>query len=84
MYVRPHFQTRVLYDIICQVTSVAFNRKGDQVFSGCLDNNVHCWDLRRGKVQHVLRGHRDTVTGVRLSPDGNFLLSNAADNSLRK
>jgi hypothetical protein len=66
-----------------QVTSVAFAKDGKQVFSGCLDSNIHCWDLRRGKVQHVLRGHRDMVTGLSLSPDGNFLLSNATDNSLR-
>ena len=31
----------------------------------------------------VQEGHNDTVTGVSLSPDGNFLLSNAADNTLR-
>jgi hypothetical protein len=66
-----------------QVTSVAFTKDGKQVFSGCLDSNIHCWDLRRGKVQHVLRGHRDMITGLSLSPDGNFLLSNATDNSLR-
>ena len=63
--------------------SVAFSKNGDRVFSACLDNNIHCWDVRRGKVQNVLSGHKDSVTGVRLSPDGNFLLSNASDNSLR-
>lgn len=66
-----------------QVTSVAFNSTGDKVFSGCLDNNIHMWDIKKGAVQQVLSGHTDTVTGVSLSPDGNFLLSNAADNTLR-
>lgn len=28
-------------------------------------------------------GHTDTVTGLELSPDGSYLLSNAMDNSLR-
>ena len=28
-----------------------------------------------------MRGHTDTVTGFRLSPDGSFLLSNAMDNT---
>ena len=31
----------------------------------------------------VLQGHQDIVSGMRLSPDGNFLLSNAMDNTLR-
>lgn len=30
-----------------------------------------------------LKGHTDTVTGVSLSPDGSYLLSNAMDNNLR-
>ena len=28
-----------------------------------------------------MRGHTDTVTGMELSPDGSYLLSNAMDNS---
>ena len=31
----------------------------------------------------VLQGHQDIVSGMRLSPDGNFLLSNSMDNTLR-
>lgn len=34
-------------------------------------------------VRAQLKGHTDTVTGLRLSPDGNLLLSNAMDNQLR-
>lgn len=30
-----------------------------------------------------MRGHTDTVTGLALSPDGSYLLSNAMDNTLR-
>lgn len=30
-----------------------------------------------------MRGHTDTVTGLSLSPDGSYLLSNAMDNTLR-
>lgn len=41
------------------------------------------WDLRKNSVLQRLRGHSDTVTGVSLSPDGSYLLSNAMDNSLR-
>lgn len=30
-----------------------------------------------------MRGHTDTITGLSLSPDGSYVLSNAMDNSLR-
>ena len=39
------------------------------------------WDLRKNEVLYAMRGHVDTVTGVELSPDGSYLLSNAMDNT---
>lgn len=30
-----------------------------------------------------MRGHNDTVTGLSLSPDGSYVLSNAMDNTVR-
>ena len=39
------------------------------------------WDLRKNDVLYKMSGHTDTVTGLRLSPDGSFILSNAMDNT---
>lgn len=39
------------------------------------------WDLRKNDVLYKMSGHTDTVTGLRLSPDGSFVLSNAMDNT---
>jgi len=66
-----------------QVTSVCFNDTSDQIFSGGIDNIIKVWDLRKNDVLYKMRGHTDTVTGFRLSPDGSFLLSNAMDNTVR-
>lgn len=44
---------------------------------------VHIWELRKGAISSSLRGHTDTITGMSLSPDGHFLLTNAMDNTLR-
>ncbi|KAG1666813.1 hypothetical protein FOA52_011654 [Chlamydomonas sp. UWO 241] len=67
-----------------QVTAVAFADAGDQVYSGGLDNTIKVWDLRKDdEPALVLRGHGDTVTGLRTSPDGSHLLSNSMDNTLR-
>ncbi|GLI62903.1 WD-repeat protein 57 [Volvox africanus] len=69
------------------VCAVAFADAGDQVFSGGVDNVIKVWDLRRGSSSSptlLLKGHGDTVTGLRLSPDGSHLLSNSMDNTLRE
>jgi Prp8 binding protein len=45
-----------------------------------MDPIVH---RRPDQVQFTLTGHQEAVTGMRLSPDGNSLLSNAMDNTMR-
>lgn len=66
-----------------QVTAVAFSDGGDQVFSAGIENVVHAWDLRQDEVVMTLTGHNDTITGMRVSPDGAHLLTNSMDNTLR-
>ena len=39
------------------------------------------WDVRKKEISYVLKGHQDTLTGLRLSNDGSYLLSNAMDNT---
>jgi len=66
-----------------QVTSVSFADDSFQVFTGGIDNEIHCWETRKEKILYSLSGHEDTITGLRLSRDGSFLLSNSMDHSLR-
>jgi len=65
------------------VTSVCFSDQSDLVYSAGVDNEIKVWDLRKKEIVMTLEGHTDTVTGLRLSPDGNFLLSNAMDQTVR-
>ena len=39
--------------------------------------------MRKEEVLEELSGHQDTVTGLAVSADGNHLLSNSMDNTLR-
>lgn len=66
-----------------QLTAVAFNGTGDQIFVGGIENLIKVWDLRRGEFESSLFGHLDTITDLSLSPDGNHLLSNSMDNTLK-
>jgi len=65
------------------VTSVCFSDHADQIFSGGIDNEIKVWDVRKNQVMMTLEGHTDTITGMRLSPDGNFLLTNSMDQTVR-
>ena len=66
------------------VTSVCVSHGGMHLYTGCLDGVVRAYDLRRpDTVQLQLEGHQDIVTGLRLAPDDEMLLSNAMDNVIR-
>jgi len=64
-------------------TAVCFNDTSDGFFSGGLDNDIKYWDIRKGEVSYLMSDHIDTITGLTLSPDGCYLLSNAMDCSVR-
>ena len=66
-----------------QVTAVHFSDGADKVYAGGIDNVVKVWDLRKGEMVMMLEGHSDTVTGMSLSPDGSYLLTNSMDCTLR-
>ena len=65
------------------LTAVAFALDGDMVFCGGIQNIIHGWDLRSDSVLYSLNGHSDSITGLSLNSQGDLLLSNAMDNSLR-
>jgi len=66
-----------------QVTAVSFNDTADKVFSGSLDNQIKVFDLRKNDIDYILYGHSDTITGLSLSPEGSYLLSNSMDQTIR-
>jgi Prp8 binding protein len=40
-------------------------------------------DLRKRDFEYFLYGHTDTITGIALSSDGSYLLSNSMDQTIR-
>ncbi|RIB02627.1 WD40 repeat-like protein [Gigaspora rosea] len=66
-----------------QITATCFSEAGDLVFSGSLDNDIAAWDLRKKSIVYILKGHQDTISGIKLSPDGSYLLSNSMDDTVR-
>ena len=53
------------------------------LYFGGLDNSIRALNIRTHTFEFSLFGHTDTVTGVALSNNGNYILSNAMDNTVR-
>jgi WD40 repeat protein len=68
-----------------QILSVCFDDLSGKVFAGSLDNTVRVYDNHmRGEGElYVLTGHTDSICSLDISPDGEKLLTNAFDNSLK-
>ncbi|KAG5189907.1 WD40-repeat-containing domain protein [Tribonema minus] len=70
------------FTTLYQVTAVEMGLGDLVVFSGGIDNNIRVWDLRREAQAFAMEGHRDTITGLALSPSGTSLLANSMDRTL--
>ena len=71
------------YESNYQITAVAFNATSEYVFFGGLDNSIKAINLKKNQVEFCLLGHLDTITGIKLSNSGKYLLSNAMDNTVK-
>ncbi|HEY1189538.1 MAG TPA: WD40 repeat domain-containing protein [Gemmata sp.] len=67
------------------LSAVAFSPDGRYVATAGADAIVRVWDIQTKSETRGLRGHTDWVTAVAFSPNGQFLVSVAAekDNALR-
>lgn len=72
-----------IYNHKYQLTTCKFI-KNDMVFFGGIDNQIYKYDLKKGEIDKnfALIGHNDTITGIDISHNKKFLLSNSMDNSL--
>lgn len=64
-------------------TSVLQVGRDQRVVSSSRDGTVRMWDLKTGMVQFVIQGHKNTVTTVDLSKDGQLLASGSGDREVR-
>uniref|UniRef100_A0A803LYG3 Reverse transcriptase/retrotransposon-derived protein RNase H-like domain-containing protein n=1 Tax=Chenopodium quinoa TaxID=63459 RepID=A0A803LYG3_CHEQI len=62
-----------------QITAVCFSDASDKIYTGGIDNDVKVWDVRKNEVTLTLQGHQDMITGMSLSADGSYLLTNGMD-----
>jgi WD40 repeat protein/DNA-directed RNA polymerase subunit RPC12/RpoP len=70
------------------VLSVAVSPDGKWVASGSRGSSPRCktvkiWDIETGNYAATLKGHRDSVNCVAITPDGKRLLSSSSDRTVR-
>jgi WD40 repeat protein/serine/threonine protein kinase len=53
--------------------NLAFSRDGRRLAVACMDKSAWVWDTTDGSRVCTLRGHKNTVQGLALSPDGKLL-----------
>lgn len=63
-----------------QILSAVFDEDANNIIYAGIDHSIKIYDLRKKAVSLQLDGLNDSVTGLSLSPNGNFILSNSMDN----
>lgn len=63
-----------------QILAAVFDEDANNVIYAGIDHTIKLFDLRKKAVSLQLDGLNDSVTGLSLSPNGNFILSNSMDN----
>jgi WD40 repeat protein len=65
------------------VWHVAFSADGRTIASGGQDATIKLWDVEKGILLRILKGHKLTVWSVKFSPDGNIIASGSFDNTVK-
>lgn len=67
-----------------QPTTAVFNDTMEYIFYGGVDNQIKAWNIKTEETKEfILLGHTDTVTGISMSHNGKYLLSNAMDKTVK-
>eukprot|EP01119_Soliformovum_irregulare_P006508 TRINITY_DN1859_c1_g3_i4.p1 TRINITY_DN1859_c1_g3~~TRINITY_DN1859_c1_g3_i4.p1 ORF type:complete len:517 (-),score=137.73 TRINITY_DN1859_c1_g3_i4:185-1735(-) len=71
--------------ILCfsSCNSLTLDHDGRVIISGHFDHNLRFWDPRSGEKAEEVNIHSGQITSVFLVPDGNSVLTNSRDNTLK-
>jgi katanin p80 WD40 repeat-containing subunit B1 len=51
--------------------------------SGSSDTNMKIWDIRKKRCIHTYKGHTRRIDVLKFTPDGKWIISGGADNSVK-
>ncbi|MEG4281419.1 NACHT domain-containing protein [Microcoleus sp. MON1_C1] len=73
----------VFSEILGNVTSLALTPDGKCAATADLYNNIHLWDVQKGKQLLTFQGHTHWVKSVAWSPDSQTLASSSYDHTVK-
>jgi WD40 repeat protein/serine/threonine protein kinase len=65
------------------VYTALFSHDGKRVIAGSDDGAIRIWDLASGQEIRTLRGHKDAVCSIAISPDDRHIVSGSWDKTIR-
>jgi WD40 repeat protein len=65
------------------VVDISFSPDGKRLVTADADGTARIWNLRTGRIEHVLIGHRDALTSAAFSPDGTMVVTASVDHDAR-
>ena len=70
------------HDVVACAACLDFSKGGQYVFGGYDDFKIVAWDVLSGSRVGELQGHSNRVSEIKLSADGNALLSSSWDRTV--
>ena len=61
------------------ITCCSLSADGKLLVTGSWDSELRVWDVKSGRLKHILRGHDDDVLSASASADGAWIVSTARD-----
>ncbi|HAD03350.1 MAG TPA: hypothetical protein DEB35_10725 [Desulfuromonas sp.] len=68
--------------VVQNIESLAISPNGALLLTGS-GNNLYLWDMTKGNLSRVLKGHSGWVNTVSFSPDGHQAISGSSDKTVR-
>lgn len=62
---------------------LALAKRGGTVATGAQNTNAYVWDIYRGQLSHILKGHSGSVEAVALHPNLQLMVTGSADATAR-
>ncbi|XP_024527759.1 angio-associated migratory cell protein isoform X1 [Selaginella moellendorffii] len=73
------FSPRLTCEHTSGIYKLVWSCNGEQVFTGCEDGKLWQWDARSGACLRTYRGHGESIQGMAVTSDGQFLVSASDD-----
>jgi hypothetical protein len=65
------------------VYCVVHGKRGEYVITGADDHLVKIWASKSGRLMYTIRGHKNVITDIVISPDNTNVASASADKTIR-